>query len=65
MICGNKFTKTGKSWSHFYSDLHRKGNPKRLILCSKSCIGKASSGKYPFLYNIYDRLAEVEKLWKK
>lgn len=64
MICGNKFIKTGKSWSRFYRDLHRKSNPTRLILCSKSCSGKASSKKYPFLYDVNDRLAEVEKLWK-
>ncbi len=38
---------------------------RSLLTCSKSCAGKASSGKYELLYDIKDRLKEVAKLWKK
>ena len=65
MICGNQFIKTGASWGRFYADLHRSLPKNRLLTCSRSCSSKASSGKYKFLYNLQDRLNEVEKFWLK
>ena len=65
MICGKHYLMKGNKWSAFYRDLHRNPPINRILTCSKSCAGKASSGKYPLLYDINIRLEEVSKLWKK
>ncbi len=65
IICGCKFEMSSTSWSKFYGDLKRTNKRKRILTCSKSCAGKASSGKYTYLYNLENRLHEVEKLWLK
>ncbi len=61
-ICGKKFVMTNKKWRRLFSDLSRKASKKkqRCLTCSKSCQGKAGSGKYPLLYNINDRLIELK-----
>lgn len=65
MICGKYFIMTAQKWSRFYGDLHRSRLTHRILTCSKSCAGKASSGKYKYLYDLNQRLNEVEKLWLK
>lgn len=65
MICGCKFKMKATSWARFYADRTRVKNKPRILTCSKSCAGKASSGKYHYLYNLENRLHEVEKLWLK
>ena len=62
-ICGNKFIMKGKSWSNLYRDLHRNPPKYRVLTCGKSCAGRVNSSN--LLYNIEDRLVEVEKLWRK
>ncbi len=61
IICGNSFKFSSLAWARFYVDLNRGRN--RVLTCSKSCAGKASSGTYPYLYDMNERLTEVEKLW--
>lgn len=66
IICGCNFIMTGPKWARFYSDLSRKTlTVSRILTCSRSCAGKAGSGKYPFLYKMDERLAELEQFWKK
>lgn len=60
MVCGSKFIMDRTSWHVFFSS-----NPRRkrvYITCSKSCAGKAGSGKYKMLYNIEDRLKNTNYL---
>ena len=64
MICGEAFTMTAKMWSRFYADLSRKIPTFRWLTCSKSCAGKAGSGAYVPLYDVNDRLYQVESYWK-
>lgn len=65
MICGCKFTMSSKAWSRFFADLSRKQKRSRILTCSKSCAGKASSGKYKILYNSKARIDYVKTLWLK
>lgn len=65
MICGASFVMTAKQWSRLFADLSRSDRKSRILTCSKSCAGKASSGAYTYLYQLNDRLIEVESLWKK
>jgi len=65
MICGNKFTMKASKWAKLYADLNRTEKKSRVLTCSKSCAGKASSGKYTYLYDLDSRLSEVEQLWIK
>jgi hypothetical protein len=61
MICGKMFQMSSSQWSLFMRDIRR--NRHRILTCGKTCAGKASSFKYPYLYDLNDRLKEVEKLW--
>ena len=63
MICGAKFIMPAKKWSGLYADLGRTDEKTRVLCCSRSCSSKAGSGVYPFLYELEDRLLEVESLW--
>ena len=63
IICGGTFAMSQNKWARFHADLNR--GKQRSLTCSKCCAGKAGSGKYPFLYNMEDRLNEVSVLWKK
>lgn len=55
------FQMTSSQWSLFMRD--RRRNKHRILTCGKTCAGKASSFKYPYLYDLNNRLKEVEKLW--
>ena len=59
IICGSKFVMKSYEWCQLYGDLNR--NKKRYLTCSKSCAGKIPSHKH--LYNMDDRLREVELIW--
>lgn len=63
IICGTAFIMEGYKWSRIFNDLKR--NRIRYLTCSKSCAGKLSSNKYPLLYDIEERLNDVEKLWNE
>lgn len=65
MICGCQFTMSASKWRRFFSDLSRENSKARILTCSKSCAGKASSNKYPCLYDLQERLIVVNTLWKK
>lgn len=64
-ICGKRFTMRANKWTRFFSDLSRTTRTNRYITCSKSCAAKLGSGKYKSLYQVKDRLAELDRIWLK
>ena len=63
MICGKPFIMTAHKWSKFFVDIRR--DRARILTCSRSCASKASSGCYKFLYDLDDRLKQVNDMWRR
>lgn len=61
-ICGKKFIMTRKRWGYFFGEANRLNGANRYLTCSKSCAGKLSSGMYPLLYDINDRMQVLDMI---